>query len=513
MEMTAVEQVRASKAVGAVTFLLCFGLLFVLAASLRTGNYAYGCDSFGYLRQAELFRTKGLVQGLDTRLPNEEARFLIDTARSTGIVPQRWGEMVAPHCHHYEPRTDRVILQYPPGSGLLLSLFPADRDAQILHIVVVGLVVVAFGLCSNWTLALLQALLLTCLVLLHPQVMASYSVPASIGLVPIAALLVLRAFPGTEPPDRPAAALLGALCGLLVTVRIPNILVVAGVGTFVLVQTRLWTAGGWRCAWPALGLGAVAFIILLSPLLGANWINAGGILASTYSAADAAPMVVRADLIIQNAIFYFRESFAWPLAIGAVLALAVCLARGRYAVAAGAGAALLLTLGYFLTHEIRGSYYLLPGALFCTCLCIFGLFDPVQRPRWIPASVTVIAVALVSLKVTAAPGASYKLSAPPEVLHPQSIVWADLSGGSMVFYMGKYTAKLAFADACTQDHLIGAVARAGRTQYFIADSPQMTGVIARLAGLGLLDPAGFFNAHEPLAVHRLREGAQVPLRC
>ena len=41
---------------------------------------------------------------------------------------EQWDEAIAPHCHHYDLNTKRIVLQYPPGTGWLMSFFTEGRQ-------------------------------------------------------------------------------------------------------------------------------------------------------------------------------------------------------------------------------------------------------------------------------------------------------------------------------------------------------------------------------------------------
>lgn len=82
-----------------------------------------GCDPFGYARQARLFREHGL-KGFDTAIHTEQAEALVSVAKRKLAGSETWYEPTAPHCHHYVPSSGKVILQYPPGTGAILALFP-----------------------------------------------------------------------------------------------------------------------------------------------------------------------------------------------------------------------------------------------------------------------------------------------------------------------------------------------------------------------------------------------------
>lgn len=191
--------------------------------------YAFGCDAFGYARQAELFRTEGLPRGLDTRIDAPEARFLIAAAQSITSDSAEWSEAVAPHCHHYNSATGRIILEYPPGTGLILSIFPETVSfglAFLLGMALVSAVFVAAVVTyrpNNWGLAGAFATL-ALIEVTTTNALASASLPVSIALIPLCALLTLAAFPSAGQSPKPGLALLlGVAGGLLLAVRLANI--------------------------------------------------------------------------------------------------------------------------------------------------------------------------------------------------------------------------------------------------------------------------------------------------
>jgi hypothetical protein len=118
--------------------LLAFSLYISARTSfrraLRTEEYAYACDSFGYLRSA-----KQLRQAYEERkwpkfeLESPQTRLLIDFMLQSKIPVTRWDEAIAPHAHHYAPQSGNVIDQYPPGTGLVLSMFPQGEAVYGLN--------------------------------------------------------------------------------------------------------------------------------------------------------------------------------------------------------------------------------------------------------------------------------------------------------------------------------------------------------------------------------------------
>ena len=105
-------------------------------------EFAYGCDDFGYLRQARLFQQNGPIGGLNTAITDENTIYLIAKLQSLA-EPFNWALMAGPYCHNYKRQTGHVIFQYPPLTGLVLSLFPEGRRAR-LNLALVGVILVGF---------------------------------------------------------------------------------------------------------------------------------------------------------------------------------------------------------------------------------------------------------------------------------------------------------------------------------------------------------------------------------
>lgn len=493
-------------------------------------DYAYGCDPFGYSRQARLFRENGYVDGLDTRMADPEARFLLDMAPTVGIGAERAAEMLAPHCHHYEPKTDAVILQYPPGTGFLLSLLPADRQVDMLYVGSLALLVFCFGLFAvaalpSWGLAagVVGSLAVASAAIANSALMVSYSAPATLGLTAFAAVLVLGGLPPGRRPRWWAGALLGLLSALLVSVRIPNVFLLAGLAAFIVLETEPWKRGRLAGALLYTASGMVTFAVGLVPLLLANRINAGGYLETTYGTADSAGARLDPFMIARNLYYYFVETPAWPVTAAAVAALAMAVVKARMgrgteagrrlrAIVVGGGLPFLFSVGFFATHEVRASYYLVPSAFFCLALCLFGvveLYGGRAFSRVGVASVSAVVLLLAGIQIAHLPQRPYSFNAPPEILERDAIVWADRSGSTLYHYLGKYSGKIPFGWDCEQNAIVNGVSEARRTQYFIVDSEAMNRLTTRLQHEDLLDWAGIFVTLEPYAVYRMEPGGRL----
>ena len=127
---------------------LAFGFYQIVRSSYRqslgTEEFAYACDSFGYLRMAKQIR-HAYERGVwpEFRLESPQTRLLIDFMRQNNVAVPRWDEVVAPHAHHYMPQSGYVGVQYPPGTGLVLAMFPQGEAIYRLNRIVVVVFVVA----------------------------------------------------------------------------------------------------------------------------------------------------------------------------------------------------------------------------------------------------------------------------------------------------------------------------------------------------------------------------------
>src|ERR1051326_6377173 len=131
--------------------LLAFGFYIAARSSYRqslgTEEFAYACDSFGYLRMAKEIR-HGVEHGVwpEFKLESPKTRLLIDFMQQNHVAVPRWDDAVAPHAHDYMPQSGSVGVQYPPGTGLVLAMFPQGEAvyrlnrAVVFVFVLVGLV-------------------------------------------------------------------------------------------------------------------------------------------------------------------------------------------------------------------------------------------------------------------------------------------------------------------------------------------------------------------------------------
>ncbi|MGH9944145.1 MAG: hypothetical protein ACRD9R_17510, partial [Pyrinomonadaceae bacterium] len=391
----------------------------------KVEEYPFGCDSFGYLWMAQEIRQAAAGRRLPQfRLETEHTRLLIELLRSRGVPVESWDEMIAPHAHHYFPAANHVGVQYPPGTGLLLALFPQGEavsglnHAVILLFLTAGFSLLAFAAARRaWVSAGFVALALH----LGLDILAnigdiSFSINAV--LVPLLFsflclfgarwLRLRRARTGLDADDTESAAAAGSgdfaprllalagglFFGFAVLVRLPVLFLLPGL--FVL----LWPAHSslsWqlrRALAPRALLrsdlilfSAVVFLCGLVPLLAHQYRMAGAWYLSTYGRADnASPNL---DTVSRNLSYYLgtgpgaEDNWALFAIFAGFAGFAFYFHRcGRAARDFGlmswqrvALAALVLwgvPTAYFLTHAIRIHYYPKPSTFGAALLLALG---------------------------------------------------------------------------------------------------------------------------------------------
>jgi hypothetical protein len=495
-------------------------------------EYAFGCDSFGYLSMAKAIRAGFHNRELPQfQIHSPQIQLLVDEMRARHVALEQWDELVAPHAHHYFPRTGAVGAQYPPGTGLALAMFPQGHALYRLNLIVLAglsaVAIVSLGLAARrraWAAAGCVVLALEMCIALHQRVgSSSYSINAMI--LPIL-FAVLGAFGALVPDaaERPrwtaptAAFMAGIALGFGVMTRLSLILEVPGFA--LLLWSAPWMRNFRRRVFP-FGVGVMIAGVL--PVLINNYRVAGAWYLSTYNRGDAAPPNI--DHLLHNARFYLvgDGSFGNRMLLALVISFAaLTLFRPRsstlhrmretaLAAAAMWGAPML----YFLSHKTTTWYYSTPGTL-CTALTLaFGLLaiealprtptsdDPVladadiplARPslRWFGTAPALLAgvVALWNtpfaglFALPPAPTATeHRMVLPAELADQQSWIWADKLSGTLSYYADRTAFKTPFSIPSVRLIAYSYIARRGEQQYMIVDTPTMKALLteARMSG-------------------------------
>jgi hypothetical protein len=526
--------------------------------SLITEEYAYACDPFGYLRMAKEIRG-AVVQRRAPRfkLESEQTRSLIEFMKSKEVPLPQWEEMVAPHAHHYFPRSDTVAVQYPPGTGLTLALFPEGQaifDLNRLVVVVLAMTGIAAILIAAWKKAWISAALVMLGIIAGLLILArigavSFSINATLIPLLVSELLVLTALgfrtSGRTRLSWTIALAAGIVLGLAIFVRITTALMLPGL--LLLVWPRSQPFKLKNLAVP-LALGAALFGIF--PVLWYQQQIAGAWYLPTYGRIDATPPTI--SRIEHHAQYYFGSDFAaadnWAL-LCAVLGFAglVILMRvtGKSLEENGFGLSLrrlalatfvfwAVPIVFFLSHAVHGLHYAMPGTFGAVSLIGFGALavettanktaPAVNRRRlgWIIGGLLLFVCTGVTLyqvwrerTPTPAPPSAIahkEQPLPAELADQRSWLWADLLTGTLWYYHEKSAFKIQFSDPETRALVFRFVFDRGDQQYLIEDSermPRYMDEIKELGGTlerrGEIDGAPYYLVHWPSAGPTVRK--------
>jgi hypothetical protein len=343
---------------------LVFGLAFLAIFASNTNSMLHWSERRGvfddlcYLRQAHLFQRFG-VAGLDTDYARDDDGFFAKALQDIQAIEP--SDPNKPVCHTLLASGKRVI-QYPPGTGFVLALFPEGHQVAPTFIAASAIILalaLAALLLARSTRAILACGAIGCeaIYLMINPAKASYSIAPTEPLCAVLGIVTVLLVVDPRPRRALVGALIaGALVGLMVNFRITNTLLAAGfLGLFGLdVVIR-------RARTPFLQgvLFAIALVACTLPTLIANAINAGSPFKTTYPAQDTTPP----DWSFPTAGYYFSDiqglfgaiAFAWAL----WLVVAAPTAASRRA---GAAVALGVALNgvYFMSHTLLTPYYMIP---------------------------------------------------------------------------------------------------------------------------------------------------------
>jgi len=332
-------------------------------------------DDICYLRQAHLFERFGLG-GIDTDIVRDDDGYLRDKLKDIDF--KTWSDPTTAPCHTFMPAFGKRVLQYPPGTGFVLSLFPAGFQVIPLYIlttiVAMGFSLLAITRASTVAqLTLVAAFGDSAIYLMINPTKASYSMAPTMIACVLAGYLTSRLFLANSLRERLLlTVVIGLLIGLSVNFRLPNLLLSAGyciyfLMAFLLVRSRATFLQGL--------LFGVAFVAGLVPTLAANAINAGSPFATTYGSADVVPPELNLDTLAR----YAGDVQTLLLAIAAgwvVLVFRFNRKRGARQVALLVAANLAVNILFFITHPVFTPYYTVPIAMLSLWTLLFATLTP-----------------------------------------------------------------------------------------------------------------------------------------
>jgi hypothetical protein len=358
---------------------VCFLILASNVWSMSRWSEARGVyDDVCYLRQAHLFQRFGLG-GLDTNISRDDDRYLSAKLKEIGFPT--WSDTATAPCHTLMPATKKLVMQYPPGTGFVLALFP--QGFQVIPLYVLATVIV-FGFAllgisyARSKSSILLAAAFGCLaiyLMVNPS-KASYSVAPTMVVCALAGFLTARLFLAEQRQQRLLlTGLVGLLIGLAVNFRLPNLFLSSGYFLFFFVSFSL--SRKIETALQGILFGA-AFLAGMAPTLFANAINAGSPFSTTYGDADVTPP----DFSF-GVIWNYVADVQFVLLVLAMAWTAVMLrwrrGNGIRQVALVTAGNLLVNLAFFLSHPIFTPYYTIPVAMLSLWSLLFAsLMQPAE---------------------------------------------------------------------------------------------------------------------------------------
>jgi hypothetical protein len=352
--------------------LLCFLILASNVWSMSHWSETRGVyDDLCYLRQAHLFQKYGL-DGLDTNIARDDDHYLSSKLKEIGFVA--WNDPARAPCHTPMPATGKMVLQYPPGTGFVLALFPEGFQARPLY---VSATVIVFGFAllgifyarSNSAILLATGFGCLAIYLMINPTKASYSVAPTMVVCALAGFVTARLFFAEQRRDRLVlAALAGFLLGVAVNFRLPNLFLSSGYFVFFLVS--FLSSRKIEAALQGILFG-VAFVAGMVPTLLANAINAGSPFSTTYGGADVTPPGFSLGVIWS---YVADMQFVLLVLAGGWTVWILRLHRGNAIKRAALVTAgnLLVNLAFFLSHPVFTPYYTIPIAMLSLWTLLFA---------------------------------------------------------------------------------------------------------------------------------------------
>jgi len=351
---------------------VCFLILASNVWSMSRWSEARGVyDDICYLRQAHLFQRFG-IGGLETDISRDDDHYLSSKLKEIGFPT--WSDTGTVPCHTVMPVVNKLVMQYPPGTGFVLALFPQGLQVIPLYllatVIVFGFALLAISYARSRSSILLSGAFgcLAIYLMINPA-KASYSVAPTMVVCALAGFLTPKMFLAERRQHRLLlTALVGLLIGLAVNFRLPNLLLASGY--FLFLVASLILSRKIDVAMQGILFGA-AFLTGMAPTLLANAINAGSPFATTYGGTD----VTSPDFSF-SVIWSYVSDMQFVLLMLGILGTVSMLRwrRGtetRHVALVTAGN-LVVNLAFFLSHPIFTPYYTIPVAMLSLWSLLFA---------------------------------------------------------------------------------------------------------------------------------------------
>ncbi len=540
------------------TWLCALGVALIFSAlttdrrARQVEEYPCCCDPFGYLQMAQDMRD-AVASGRDPQfiIESPHTRLLIELMQSRHVPLAYWEDMVAPLAYHYFPRADHVGVQYPPGAGFMLALFPQDKALHGLDLLVIALflasglvMLVLAGAKRAWLAAGFLTLSLDLgLEILGEIDNASFSINAMLAPLLLSGLCLFTAFGVRTDSGKSLylawflTFLAGLLFGVAVLTRLPVILLMPGLLVLLWpAKLRSWYKSAWSGFILGVLLGGVVPLSIHQSRLSGAWY------LPTYPRYDATRPTL--ERFWPNVSYYFGPGKAstdnWALPVISIGCIGLFLLSTRRAASHTPAtflrrlnwgrllmAALLiwgLSTAYFLTHQIAIHYYPMPATFGTVLLLALGAFSvedhkyATSKDRgWLRRALQFVALALAlapGLIVIGRVWSNYvpasverrppRFSLPAELSDERAWIWANELSGTLWYYARKPAHKISSSNGETRALVYEFVISRGEPQYIVGADPGMKPVedeIVQFGGTlelrGEVDGYSYFLIHWP----------------
>jgi hypothetical protein len=351
---------------------VCFLVLASNVWTMSRWNESRGVyDDICYLRQAHLFQRFGLGD-LDTNIFRDDDHYLASKLKEIGFPT--WSDPTTAPCHTLMPVTQKRVMQYPPGTGFVLALFPSGFQLIPLYVlstaIIFGFAMLAIS-CARCRSSILLTAAFGCLaiyLMINPT-KASYSMAPTMVICALVGFFTAELLSAQQRLSRLLlAGLIGLLIGVAVDFRLSNLFLASGYFLFF-----LGSFFSSRKIEPVLQgvLFAAALLLGMVPTMLANAINAGSPLTTTYGGADVTPPDLSLGIIWRYVV---DMQFVLLVLAGAWTAVILRWRREpaiRRTALVTAGN-LLVNLAFFMSHPIFTPYYTIPVAMLSLWSLLFA---------------------------------------------------------------------------------------------------------------------------------------------
>ncbi len=340
-------------------------------------------DDICYLRQAHLFQRFGLA-GFDTDISRDDDGYFRSKLKQIGFPD--WKDATVLPCHNPMPANGKTVIQYPPGTGMALALFPAGHQVVPMFwlstIAVFGVALTAIFRARTIN-SIVTAGLFGCFaiyIMINP-IKASYSMAPTAVVCALSGYLTARWLTGSPQDSRTALLVaLGLLLGFAVDLRLANLFLASGYCLLLLVAfLRSRTAARFLQG----AVFGVALLVGMAPIIISQKINTGNPFISTYTGAPDVQPLDFSLTAIRGYLGDYLQVALIALAIAGTIGLWLARDQALLRVARLTAINLAINLAFFLTYPIATPYYTIPISLLSLWGLLFGvvLSEAQAEPR------------------------------------------------------------------------------------------------------------------------------------